>query len=87
MPRFSLPVRTHIVLWADYNSNVARAKEEEVEEGGFCCDPVYYFGWGFLLAVWSWGDWCSQQALRTLVGHSLTQKPHGHGERQSRRQR
>ncbi|KAK1886415.1 Ecotin [Dissostichus eleginoides] len=25
------------------------------EEGGFCCDPVYYFGWGFLLAVWSWG--------------------------------
>ena len=30
-------------------------QEEEVKEGGFCCDPVYYFGLGFLLAVWSWG--------------------------------
>lgn len=20
-----------------------------------CCDLVYYFGWGFLLTVWSWG--------------------------------
>lgn len=37
-----------------HNSDVVRAKEEEkVEEGGHCWAPLYYVGWGFLLAVWS----------------------------------
>lgn len=51
--------------------------------GWFCCDPVYYFGWGFLLAVWSWRDRQSQQALRTLAGRSPTQRPHGHSKKET----
>lgn len=39
-----------------HSSDAVRPKEEEkVEEGGYYWDPVYYFGLGFLLTVWSWG--------------------------------
>lgn len=40
-----------------------------MEEGGYCWDPVDYFGRGFLLTVWSWGR-SAQRAGTEDIGWS-----------------